>query len=146
MKASWSGVRLGGRRSAEDSRVVAVTGTPEALVAGKPEVLRAIMEIPEVVDVGIPKVSTILSGGCLGGRPRADAWAVIAQGNWKRWETEARWHPGPGPIKLLTACVVEEVAVGGVQSSLLKLLLALLLVGWVLADGELRLAAVACDV
>ena len=35
---------------------------------------------------------------------------------------------------------------GGVQSSLLKLLLLLLLVGWVFADCELRLAVVACDV
>ena len=35
---------------------------------------------------------------------------------------------------------------GGVQSSLLKLLLSLLLEGWVLADCELRLAAVAIDV
>ena len=36
---------------------------------------------------------------------------------------------------------VEELAVVGVQSSRLKLLLALLLVGWVLAKGELRLAS-----
>ena len=36
---------------------------------------------------------------------------------------------------------VEELAAGGVQSSHLKLLLALLLVESVLAEGELRLAA-----
>ena len=47
---------------------------------------------------------------------------------------------------VLTASGVEELAVGGVQSNLLKLLLSLLLGGWVLADWELRLAADACDV
>ena len=43
---------------------------------------------------------------------------------------------------MLKAGGVEELAVGGVQSSLLKLLLSLLLVGWVLPYCELRLAAV----
>ena len=40
---------------------------------------------------------------------------------------------------------MEELTVGGVQSSLLKLLCSLLREGWLLADCELRLAAVASD-
>ena len=40
----------------------------------------------------------------------------------------------PGVNKVLQAGGVEELAVDGVQSSLLKLLVSLLLVGWVLAD------------
>ena len=110
-------------------------------MTGKPEATKMVKGIPEAVDGEIPEASSILSGGCLGGRPHADAWAVIIWGNWKRRETEARWDPGPGANKVLTASEVEEMVVGGVQSSLLKLLLALLLVGWVLADGELKLAA-----
>ena len=64
-------------------------GTPEAVVAGKAKVPRAVIEIPEAVYTGIPEAQTLLSGGCLGGRQCADAGAVITQGNWKRWETDA---------------------------------------------------------
>ena len=38
------------------------------------------------------------------------------------------------------------MAVGGVQSILLKLLLFSLLLAWVLADSELKLAGVACEI
>ena len=41
---------------------------------------------------------------------------------------------------------MEELTVGGVQYSLLKLLCSLLREGWLLADCELTLAAVASDV
>ena len=52
---------------------------------------------------------------------------------------------GPGTVlnKVLTACEEEEIAVAGVQSTLLKLLLLSLRLAWVLAEGELWLAAVA---
>ena len=59
---------------------------------------------------------------------------------------KATCDPVPGVNKVLTACGVEELAFGGVQLRPLKLLLSMLLVGWVFADGELRLAAVVCDV
>ena len=47
---------------------------------------------------------------------------------------------------MLIACGVEELTVGGVQLTCLKLLCCLLKEGWLLADCELRLAAVASDV
>ena len=65
--------------------MVVLTGTPEVVVVGKPEVQRAVTEISEAVDAGIPDGSTILSGRCLGGQPHAYAVAVITRGNWKRW-------------------------------------------------------------
>ena len=49
VKAAWSGGRLKGRSSAEDGRVVAVMGTPEALASGKPEA-PIVTGIPEAVD------------------------------------------------------------------------------------------------
>ena len=39
----------------------------------KPKVQKAITEIPEAVDGGIPEAPTTLSGKCLGGRLHADA-------------------------------------------------------------------------
>ena len=58
MKSLWSGGRLGGRDSAEDSQVVAVMGNPEALLTETPEALTMVMGIPEAVDMEIPKVPT----------------------------------------------------------------------------------------
>ena len=62
VKAAWSGSHLRGRSSAEDSRVVAVTGTSEVLATGKPEP-PIVMGIPEAVDTEIPEVPTTWSGG-----------------------------------------------------------------------------------
>ena len=55
---------------------------------------------------------------------------------------------GQGAVlnEVLTACEVEEIALGEVQSILLKLLLPSLILAWVLADSELRLAAVVCEI
>ena len=83
------GRRLGGRSSAEDGQVVAVTEAPEVLVAKTPEVLNAVTGIPEVVDTEIPEGPTTRSGGCLGGRLIADAGAVITWGDLKIRETDA---------------------------------------------------------
>ena len=55
VKVPWSGGHLGGRSSPQDGRVVAVIGIPEALVAGKPEVLMAVTGIPKAVDTEIPE-------------------------------------------------------------------------------------------
>ena len=96
--------------------------------------LMAVTGIPEAVATKIPEVPTTRSGGCLGGRLRADAGAVSTRGNFKRLDTDATGIPGPGVNKVLRACGVEELSVGGVQSNLLKLLLCLLLEGWVLAE------------
>ena len=51
---------LGSRSSAEDDRVVAVMGTPEALVAGTAEVQR--MEAPEVLMAGTAEVPMTVMG------------------------------------------------------------------------------------
>ena len=48
--------------STKDGRVVAVTGTPEALAMEKPEVTM-VMGIPEAVDPEIPEAPTTQSGG-----------------------------------------------------------------------------------
>ena len=47
--------------------------------------------------------------------------------------------------EVLTACEEEEIAVAGVQGILLKLFLPSLMLAWVLADSELSLAAVTCE-
>ena len=59
VKAPWSGSHLGGQSSTEDGRVVAVTGTPEVMVAGKPEVPKTVTGIPEAVDTEIPEAPTM---------------------------------------------------------------------------------------
>ena len=43
--------------------------------------LKIVTGIPKAVDVGNPEAPTTLSGGCLGGRLRAEAGAVIKRGN-----------------------------------------------------------------
>ena len=48
--------------------------------------------------------------------------------------------------QVLTACGLEEIAGGGVQSILLKLLLPSLMLAWVLVDSDLWLAAVALEI
>ena len=58
--ASLEGGRLGGRSSAKDGRVVAVTGTSEALVAGTAEVPRT--ETPEALVAGTAEVPTTVTG------------------------------------------------------------------------------------
>ena len=72
------------------------TETPKALLVGTAEVLMTVTGIPEVVDTEISEAPTSNSGGCLGGRPHADAGAVSTRGNLKRRETDATWDPGPG--------------------------------------------------
>ena len=59
-KVLWSGGRLGGRSSAEDGQVVAVTGTPEVLVVGTAEVPR--METLEALVAGTAEVLATVMG------------------------------------------------------------------------------------
>ena len=173
MQVPWSGGRLGGRTKvaevwrwlasealvagkAEDGRAVAeipkllMTGTTEGLRLRVPKAVTetaerqpAVTETPEAVDPGIPDGPTSLSGGCGGGRRCGGAGAISTRAAVKRPEIGTH---GPAVNRVLTACGVEELTVGGVQFSRLKLLSCLLTEGWSLEDCELRLASVASDV
>ena len=56
-------------------------GTPEVLVAGTPEVPKAVMEIPKAVAAGMIEAPTTLLGRCLGGRLHVNTGAVSTRGN-----------------------------------------------------------------
>ena len=77
----------------------------------------------------IPEAPTLLAGGWLGGHVRASPVAAGTRGNRKRRKTEPAGYLGAGVNEGFKVGGVEELADGR-----LKLLLALLLEGWVLAE------------